>query len=1135
MKKLFAFTIALTAIFAVSCQKEKELHPVGSKIVFTAATEYKNGVETRTIYSGDYTNTTPNYERIQWISTDDVEILYSHGSNSSAKYDIDGTSIQGSSTQRKSTADITLKSGSSALEWADGNTHKFFGVYPASSNSNGLTLTTTGSGNNLNGRVNGLVIPDHQTATYNSTKGKYLPDMSKAYMVSFADYSQNPETTVALPFTPVMSAFEFNLKLPDNKPSYTVSKVQLSAGSTNIAGGYSVNITGYDSNSQAVTWTYTAQSSPTPKTSVVVSFNNNGATEPAIPNSNAADGLHFTLFTLPVSISNPVLSIKYHDGTVKQVTLTGLTLAPGQKVVVSNNKAGHDEFIYEISSPSSQQWEGHVAHTFSNIPVTTSVKRSRANSSYTENVTWKVQSQDVNQNWFDGIAPGFNGFTVTEDHTNNTFSVGFPAAGTFTDNTMTAFDAATEILQKRDPLSSARDLSLYDVAGNSLGSRTTANCYVVSQPGTYRIPFYYGNAVVGGNSNPSAYNPGSVSAISTAWGSGGTDETQNYYLPRFYNAAGVYITNPNIITDITNSSYGGVGTLSAQVTWFDSFTVTPTVSGNGANGYIQFTITPQNIKPGNIMIQLESSTVGGNWPVLWSWHIWVTERDLAPQSGVMPVNLGWVDADEIVPGAVTRYQDQTLTFRLAQVENGVVVNTSNEFTLSTKGEVVSVDNNRKGQNPHFQWGRKDPFPADANHSTVMLMKHADGLQYHWRGIRTPNVMLEGEKSLTWMDGWAVPLYRRTETPVSGRYIWTILSGHEKYGYFTEDQKNALTGTSFNPSNTSWEASYYVYYPGGNVGQGFSLGYAIDAINYGYCPTWTTLHTNNVWWWVNTGTRLTAQQWSDLRDLATDYGEMQAFSDLESNTRVEYELKVNSGSFPYGPHPQEVAAILLNNPAIYGPTPYNMNDFDWVQETSISYSYSTDADRNAGSILYNLWSAALYNENASVTKYKTVYDPCPVGFTVPTIETYLGSSWASQVGQNKEVSGLAAKPDYPQSSARINDITVAVNGNDQSPLYTGTPAKGFYWTDHPCNMEVVNAANKHTIDGYQYHTDSYILMTEYNWNNSTGTSTVAHYNRRAAASIRPMRDPGSNIYPAATASPGNASGGLEGVSTGTDLY
>lgn len=1179
MKKTVYLAIVLAAISAVSCQKEKELHPVGGRINFTAATEYRNGTETRTIYSGVYTQTSTDYERIDWENDDQITILYHHeangaGSNESVPYDIvDNTQstaseVIGQTTypNRKGRADIAVAQGSNALEWADAETHKFFGLYP--SVGSGRTLTTATVNGNLVGRVTGLSIPSRQYVKYNASQGKYLPeDMDYAYMVAYKDMSNNAEQSVDLPFSPVVTAVEFRLHLPDTKPSFSVSKVELKSSSTALAGSYSVDITGYDSTSGCVTWTAGNFPQASSSSNVIVEFHNasGSAVNPSLPNQATSPDpqtyLNFTLFVLPQQINNPELLIKYTDSnnaqeqTIKKITLTNLQLDPGKKYLVYNTQAGYDKFEYVLSKPDDQDWEGHVAHTFANIPVTTSIKRSKANNSHTENVTWKVQCKSpIHDAWFNGLPPDqiYNNFTLTEDHTNNTFSVGFPAAGTFTDNTITAFDAATEILQKREPLSSARDLSMYDVAGNSLGSRTTANCYVVSRPGTYRIPFYYGNAVVGGQTNLSAYYPDSVSAISGAWGSGNTVETQNYYLPRFYNAAGVYITNPNIITDITNSSYGGVGTLTAGVTWFDSFTVTPTVSGNGANDYIQFTITPENIKPGNILIQLASSTVGGNWPVIWSWHIWVTDRDLTPQNGVMPVNLGWVDADVVVPGAVTRYQDQTLTLRLVQVENGVEVNWGTEFTLSTKGgEVVSVENNSQGKNPHFQWGRKDPFNEDA--STILLMKHADngtsGVHY-WRGIRTNNVMLEGEKSLTWMDGPAVPLYQAATT--SSYYIWNIVPNHEKYGPFTTAQKNALTGSSFNPSGTTWTGTTTTSYTTKNNSVNLTWFWNDDLCLLGNCShsghsgiplipigDWNigTNYGND--WTIKEGVTISSSVYNEIQS-RVDAGQITAavWNNFKQNclttnttTTEPYTLTLNGNPYPYGPHSQAVADVLILQSGVFAfyAVGNAYNDIDATLVTETSQPYTTDAARSAGSILYNLWSAALYNENASVTKYKTVYDPCPVGFTVPTIDTYLGSSWASQVGNNKEATGLAAMSDYPQSSARINDLSVAVSGTADSPLYTGSPAKGFYWTDRPCNMEVVNAANKHTIDGYQYHTDSYILMTE------TSTSTVAHYNRRAAASIRPMQDPGSNIYPAATASPGNASGGLEGVSTGTDLY
>ena len=1126
MKKLFAFTIALTAIFAVSCQKEKELHPVGSKIVFTAATEYKNGVETRTIYSGDYTNTTPNYERIQWISTDDVEILYSHGSNSSAKYDIDGTSIQGSSTQRKSTADITLKSGSSALEWADGNTHKFFGVYPASSNSNGLTLTTTGSGNNLNGRVNGLVIPDHQTATYNSTKGKYLPDMSKAYMVSFADYSQNPETTVALPFTPVMSAFEFNLKLPDNKPSYTVSKVQLSAGSTNIAGGYSVNITGYDSNSQAVTWTYTAQSSPTPKTSVVVSFNNNGATEPAIPNSNAADGLHFTLFTLPVSISNPVLSIKYHDGTVKQVTLTGLTLAPGQKVVVSNNKAGHDDFTYEVSGPANQTITGHTAASFSQINIS-SIKRSEANSSYTEPVAWKVQyTTDNGSTWTDGVP---STYTLTETHSNSTnnFTVSLNGANSATEDfaNKKMYTAATELLRAREPASGTIDLSYYNVAGEALASRTTANCYVITRPGTYRIPLIYGNAIVQGQTNSYAYNPASLCAAS---GSVDPDD-QNYFLPTFLNGAGDVIDSPYILTDLgtlSGNNYS-ITNLSALISPLSQqaciSTGDLTIVTDSGESFIQFTVSQQTIKPGNIIIHLKG-TVGSffhSTQSLWSWHIWITDKDVRPSSGVMPYNLGWIDDDVAATGGVLKYTDRNLRLRIVQVEGGTIVNEGTPFTLSQTGDLASVPGHPDhGTNTQYQWGRKDPYPTSA--SSIQLTQWAESYD-RTLGIKNPEVMIQSEKSKTWLNGVAVPLYRITQTP-TGDY--TLPAG--TYGPFTNSQKTSIQVIL---GNSGWSTKKRV-----NSHSGTERWFTSDV--YGWMITGPSAiipepvpaenwFQQGVVYAMNPGTILSSTQLTTLSNLCTNVGTVSWPS--IGITANDYNAFVNSCL-------DDVYYITLNSARTVSSSQKTTLEGQGFSSTVFTTNYSstesftTDAERNAGSILYNLWSASLYNEYATVSggKYKTVYDPCPAGFTVPTFGTYLNASPSTL--NNKRQDGISGFSGYPRSGYRDNvdqNITNAQNNVHTSMSLVST--KGLYWTDHPCNLKWNGSGAKDNINSYLYYTDAYMLQTD-----ASSASLQAHA-RCDAASIRPIVDPrASSVAGNATPAQVSATNPIESVTMGSEL-
>lgn len=67
----------------------------------------------------------------------------------------------------------------------------------------------------------------------------------------------------------------------------------------------------------------------------------------------------------------------------------------------------------------------------------------------------------------------------------------------------------TRNLQAAAELDSAVD-PMYDVDGKAQPGMTTANCYVVRAPGTYRLPLVYGNAVKDGVTNTDSFNPGAV-------------------------------------------------------------------------------------------------------------------------------------------------------------------------------------------------------------------------------------------------------------------------------------------------------------------------------------------------------------------------------------------------------------------------------------------------------------------------------------------------------------------------------------------------------------------------------------------------------------------------------------------------
>jgi hypothetical protein len=132
------------------------------------------------------------------------------------------------------------------------------------------------------------------------------------------------------------------------------------------------------------------------------------------------------------------------------------------------------------------------------------------------------------------------------------------------------------------------------------GTRNTANCYMVHEAGTYRIPLVYGNAIKNGQDNQVAYKPGTVANG----------------LANFINHAGTAISAPWITKSGTGVNGGmGITVDSAQLIWQDVYNLTTNYSIEG--DYLKFEV-PSFVE-GNAVIAVKSGDT-----IIWSWHIWVT-------------------------------------------------------------------------------------------------------------------------------------------------------------------------------------------------------------------------------------------------------------------------------------------------------------------------------------------------------------------------------------------------------------------------------------------------------------------------------------------------------------------------------
>lgn len=217
----------------------------------------------------------------------------------------------------------------------------------------------------------------------------------------------------------------------------------------------------------------------------------------------------------------------------------------------------------------------------------------------------------------------------------------------------------------------------YDLSteGGTL-SQTTANCYVVNAPGTYKLPLVYGNAIVENNVNAGAYNK---------------DD-------KFVNYKGQHITSPYLSTPDD-----------ATLVWSDGFYMFKDVRLSADKKYLIFTIDPDYIQQANAVVAVRDAQDN----IMWSWHIWVTEHKInetidyqayqnaSTTYSIMPCNLGWVD------GKMVFYNPRELDFEFTQDKTG----TKMPMKLTQAGAKLDY---RDIGSTYYQWGRKDPIVALKN-------------------------------------------------------------------------------------------------------------------------------------------------------------------------------------------------------------------------------------------------------------------------------------------------------------------------------------------------------------------------------------------------------------------------------------
>ena len=676
MNKLFCGLIALAALAA--CTRENLVHGAGDEIVFGASTGYENGLETRTEYSGDLVGTSPKYERINWVPNEDRIRVYCgqathrYKDQHWADYQITAaTNTAGERNSKATLAPVVEVGTANGLVWGDpSDVHYFYALYPAPSmGSTAASASISGASNNK-ATISGS-IPAEQPVVWNAAKREYKPDMNYAYMYAVAKVEPQVPGEVKLGFKPLMTAVELNLVALSADPlTARLTSVTLSSAESKMSGSFTATLS--EDGLEAVSVAEGAGNS------VSVSLGE-GVTLSSQP-------LKITLFALPVEQKKITLTLGFSGGLTRRLELRDatdwLTLTDCRKLYLNNVGVPSDigTYHFSVTTPATLGATGGST----GFQVVSYRSKAGANTG----IGWTAAfSTDGGTNWSDELPSWITACPVS-DPDGSTAGESFTVTAAVNELVSSKVWQGTATVGTNNSKDAAIDLSTRDVYGNanSADKRRSANCYVVSAPGWYKIPAVYGNAL-----DEVKFSDGK-NVLSYANNRSGAN-----ILPRFLRHDGNGITDPWIRNN-------GITISKAEILWQDGKDLLSTVSADAS--YLYFYVAPETIKQGNALLgAFQGSTV------VWSWHIWVTDRtselqtvnvyshrdaDATRPNRMMKMNLGWLDAETY--SAAPR----SAVMRLTQNSSGETV----EMTISQEGRSGRVS---YGTGPTYQWGRKDPM------------------------------------------------------------------------------------------------------------------------------------------------------------------------------------------------------------------------------------------------------------------------------------------------------------------------------------------------------------------------------------------------------------------------------------------
>ena len=396
------------------------------------------------------------------------------------------------------------------------------------------------------------------------------------------------------------------------------------------------------------------------------------------------DNDNFTFYMIPQTLSSDVKVKVYFDNQTSPAIVapfTGTWKAGTTKTYALSQSANNLKYTFEATPNPSEAANTEGATT--SYQITSYVDDDKLHRP----VKWKVVSYDADGDGTFSMSEKPDWLTIPNEGRTTAQDVEQYTA-TFKANQRDVLADFNNAMKTADPVTN------YNLA-NATGAaaiENTANCYIISAPGTYRIPLVYGNAIERGTTNASAYTSSKSCIV------GG----EEFVLQDFVDHNDHKITSPYI-----NKQNSGDQATKAEVIWEDcqDIVTEPKVTGSGADSYLTFTIKKENLQNGNAVVAVTNAT----GKVMWSWHLWFTPKSslkTIPFTSVnstynfMTDNLGW---------KYTKWTGGLKREVVVKIEQQAETGEKKTATITLKQ--APGNNVREGYGNLYQWGRKDPLPG----------------------------------------------------------------------------------------------------------------------------------------------------------------------------------------------------------------------------------------------------------------------------------------------------------------------------------------------------------------------------------------------------------------------------------------